>query len=60
MINFDAVDFSERRSEEVISLFWCSVYYLFAENEWFRPPHDVVEREGFQTWYVEFSWIHLM
>ena len=26
MINFDAVDFSERRSEEVISFFWCSVY----------------------------------
>ena len=26
MINFDAVDFSERRSEEVISLFWRSVY----------------------------------
>ena len=27
MINFDAVDFSERRSEEVISFFWRSVYY---------------------------------
>ena len=26
MINFDAVDFSERRSEEVISFFWSSVY----------------------------------
>ena len=26
MINFDAVDFSERRPEEVISFFWCSVY----------------------------------
>ena len=26
MINFDAVDFSERRSEEVISFFWHSVY----------------------------------
>ena len=26
MINFDAVDFSERRSEEVISFFWRSVY----------------------------------
>ena len=25
MINFDAVDFSERRSEEVISFFWRSV-----------------------------------
>ena len=26
MINFDAVDFSERRSEEVITFFWRSVY----------------------------------
>ena len=26
MINVDAVDFSERRSEEVISFFWRSVY----------------------------------
>ena len=26
MINFDAVEFSERRSEEVISFFWRSVY----------------------------------
>ena len=26
MINFDAVDFSERRPEEVISFFWRSVY----------------------------------
>ena len=26
MINFDAVDFSEHRSEEVISFFWRSVY----------------------------------
>ena len=25
-INFDGVDFSECRSEEVISFFWCSVY----------------------------------
>ena len=25
MINFDGVDFSERRAEEVISFFWCSV-----------------------------------
>ena len=28
MINFDAVDFSERRSEEVISFFWRSVYLI--------------------------------
>ena len=27
MCNFDAIDFSERRSEEVISFFWRSVYY---------------------------------
>ena len=26
IINFDAVDFSERRPEEVISFFWRSVY----------------------------------
>ena len=26
MINFDGVDFSERRSEEVMSFFWWSVY----------------------------------
>ena len=28
MINFDAVDFSERRPEEVISFFWRSVYMI--------------------------------
>ena len=28
MINFDVVDFSERRSEEVISFFWRSVYLV--------------------------------
>ena len=27
MINSDAVDFSERRPEEVISFFWRSVYF---------------------------------
>ena len=27
MINFDGVNLSERHSEEVISLFWRSVYY---------------------------------
>ena len=27
MINFNAVEFSERRSEEVISFFWRSLYY---------------------------------
>ena len=26
MINFDSVDFSEHRPEEVISFFWRSVY----------------------------------
>ena len=31
MINFDAVDFSERRPEEVISFFWRSVYYKIME-----------------------------
>ena len=28
IINFDAVDFSERRPEEVISFFWRSVYIV--------------------------------
>ena len=34
MINFDAVDFSEHRSEEVISFFWCSdsVYIHVADK----------------------------
>ena len=31
MINVDAVDFSERRPEEVISLFWRSVYMRASE-----------------------------
>ena len=26
MIKFDALDFSECRSEEVVSYFWCSLY----------------------------------
>ena len=29
MINFDAYNFSECRSEEVISFFWCSVYWKY-------------------------------
>ena len=44
MINFDAVDFSERRPEEVISFFWRSVYMLIynicpiaqPENFWLK------------------------
>ena len=28
MIHYDAVDFSERRSEEVIGFFWRSVYLV--------------------------------
>ena len=32
MINFDAVDFSERRPEEVISFFWRSVYFITQEE----------------------------
>ena len=31
IINFDSVDFSKRRPEEVISFFWRSVYVLFQE-----------------------------
>ena len=40
MINFDSVDFSGRRPEEVISFFWRSVYILFSKvrqllmNDW--------------------------
>ena len=32
MINFDAVDFSEGRSEEVISFFWRSVYLNYLQH----------------------------
>ena len=32
MINFDAVDFSERHPEEVISFFWCSVYFFVKQQ----------------------------
>ena len=32
MITFDAVDFSERRPEEVISFFWRSVYMTLISN----------------------------
>ena len=38
MINFDAVDFSERRSEEVISFFWRSVYDNQYEYNWYAFP----------------------
>ena len=34
MINFDAVDFSERRPEEVISFFWRSVYKAGKGGGW--------------------------
>ena len=39
MINFDAVDFSERHPEEVISFFWRSVYIVstFSITPWFPP-----------------------
>ena len=32
MINFDDLDFSEWHSEEVISLFWRSVYVIFRDT----------------------------
>ena len=35
MINFDAVDFSERRPEEVISFFWRSVYNILTRMHLF-------------------------
>ena len=34
MNHFDAVDFSECRSEEVISFIWRSVYIQFALTRW--------------------------
>ena len=41
IINFDCVDFSERRPEEVISFFWRSVYkdlnYMYVEE--MHPPN---------------------
>ena len=44
MITFDAADFSERRSEEVISFFWRSVYIL-----------DGTQGDPWETQYV---WAH--
>ena len=42
MINFDGVNFSERRPEEVISFFWCSVYmyinYSLSKYTCMSPP----------------------
>ena len=34
IINFDRVNFSERRPEEAISFFWCSVYILSVYISW--------------------------
>ena len=42
MINFDAVDFGERRSEEVISFFWRSVYI----HQMNQPTEANEEQEG--------------
>ena len=36
MINFDSVDFSGRRPEEVISFFWSSVYFDIIRKSNFR------------------------
>ena len=38
MINCNAVDFSERRSEEVIHFFWRSVYLILLENTLVLDP----------------------
>ena len=46
MNHFDAVDFSECHSEEVISFFWCSLYLQFL-NVNFNAGHiTVVYKEG--------------
>ena len=35
VINFNAVDFSECRSEEVIRFFWRSVYFvIYSSDKW--------------------------
>ena len=36
IINFDSVDFCERRPEEVICLFWCSVYFASYVSHFLR------------------------
>ena len=42
MINFDAVNFSERCSEKVISFFWNPVYFCASFNFVFFQPGDRV------------------
>ena len=42
MIHFDGVDFSERRSEEVLSFFWRSVYH----EHWEAKPCKTTEGTG--------------
>ena len=42
MIHFDAVDFSERRPEEVISFFWRSVYVLIFSFHFFRSSWTII------------------
>ena len=48
MIHFDAVDFSERRPEEVISFFWRSVYML-----WLFFPSKGISFEFRNKGYLE-------
>ena len=60
MINFDAVDFSERRSEEVISFFLRSVYVnLFFVNQICLQTDQKQDQESLnsshkylRTWHI--------
>ena len=44
MINFDAVNFSERHSEEVMSFFRCSVYKLYTQLQLIVTYSDMLNR----------------
>ena len=48
MINFDAMDFRERRPEEVISFFWRSVYV-----PWFHERMKLI-----QEWHKQKKKFH--
>ena len=55
MINFDAVDFSERRSEEVISFFWRSVYIYHIFLVFSRKPvyfQGIFSEQYFENTYI--------
>ena len=56
MINFDAVDFSERRSKEVISFFWRSVYkWNHIQNRWLISRWKFQKNNLFEAWVTQTS-----